>query len=324
MGIMVKATGERLVPDEQREELVYAEHVARYRLAAQLVERRRVLDAGSGEGYGALMLASAGATNVVGVDIDGDAVRHARERYGLEFLEADLLQLPFSSSSFDLVVCFETIEHVADASQALAELRRVLADGGLLIISTPNAGEYLVENEFHEREYTSDEFDQLLAEQFSERHWLYQQNWLLSAVLDEHQLALDDAKSPLEVEFVKTAAVAPGGQLYSVVICGRIDESPAQVGVASGVYEANLLAAETVKAEEQRQAWQQRSAKAERQREAWEKRATKAEENAEAWERRAHDVEKLVAELERGIHAIEASFSWRITRPLRLLKGRLR
>ena len=200
----------------------------------------------------------------------------------------------------------------------------MLADGGLLIISTPNAGEYLVENEFHEREYTSDEFDQLLAEQFSERHWLYQQNWLLSAVLDEHQLALDDAKSPLEVEFVKTAAVAPGGQLYSVVICGRIEESPAQVGVASGVYEANLLAAETVKAEEQRQAWQQRSAKAERQREAWEKRATKAEENAEAWERRAHDVEKLVAELERGIHAIEASFSWRITRPLRLLKGRLR
>src|SRR5919201_4246082 len=178
---MLKATGERVIPDEQREQLVYAEHLVRYRLAAYFARGRRVLDAGCGEGYGTAMLAGAGPARVAGVDNDRDVPAHARERYGLEFVEADIVGLPFEDASFDLVVCFETIEHVADGPRALSELRRVLAPKGLLIVSTPNAGEYLVENEFHEREYEPAEFDELLAEQFAERHRLYQQNWLMSA-----------------------------------------------------------------------------------------------------------------------------------------------
>jgi ubiquinone/menaquinone biosynthesis C-methylase UbiE len=321
---MLKATGERLIPDKQREEILYAEHVARYRLAAQFARGRRVIDAGSGEGYGAAMLAAGQAAQVIGVDIDEAAVRHARDRYQLEFVQADLLELPFGESSFDLVVCFETIEHLAGADTALAELRRVLAPDGLLIISTPNSSEYLFENEFHEHEYTSAEFDQVLAGHFSERHRLYQQNWLLSAILDEHQLAADDAKSPLGVEIVKTTGLTPGRELYSVVICGPLEDAPFPVAVASGVYEANRLAAELIKAEEQRRAWHHRSTKAEQQRAAWQERATKAEENAEAWEQRAHEVERQVAELMKGISVIEASLSWRVTKPLRALKARLR
>ena len=53
-------TGERLVPDAHRGQLIYAEHVARYRLAAQFVPGRRVLDAGCGEGYGTDLLAASG------------------------------------------------------------------------------------------------------------------------------------------------------------------------------------------------------------------------------------------------------------------------
>ena len=67
---MVESTGERLVPDLQRGELIYAEHLARYFLASQLAAGRRVLDAGCGEGYGTAILAAAGAASVVGVDVD--------------------------------------------------------------------------------------------------------------------------------------------------------------------------------------------------------------------------------------------------------------
>ena len=154
-----------------------------------------MLDAGSGEGYGTAILASAGAASAVGIDLDEESITHARERYGQMFEAADIASLPFDNASFDLVVCFETIEHLDDDVGALRELRRVLADDGLLIISTPNRDEYLVENEFHKREYAPAEFDALLAEHFAERHWLYQQNWLLSAVLDAETFsAADDHK----------------------------------------------------------------------------------------------------------------------------------
>jgi len=328
---MLKATGERLVPDEQREELVYAEHLARYRFASQFAAGLRVLDAGCGEGYGTALLHGAGASRAVGVDVDEATVNHARERYGLEFVEADIGALPFDDDSFDLVVCFETIEHVADGSRALSELRRVLAANGLLIVSTPNSAEYLVENEFHEREYAPAELDQLLAEQFPERHWLYQQNWLLSAILDERQLRTDADGESLDLELLKAVGVEPGRQLYSVVICGPLARSPAQVAVATGIYEANVLWSEreawqerATTAERQREAWEERGTTAERQREAWEERAKKAEENAEAWERQAHDLERQVVELTDAIRAIEASLSWRITKPLRTLKALLR
>src|SRR2546426_8872802 len=110
--VMLEATGERLLPDQQRGELVHAEHLARYRFATQFARRRRVLDAASGEGYGTAMLAAAGAGAAVGVELDPDVVAHAREKYGLEFVQGDVCDLPFDESSFDLVVSFETIEHV--------------------------------------------------------------------------------------------------------------------------------------------------------------------------------------------------------------------
>jgi ubiquinone/menaquinone biosynthesis C-methylase UbiE len=312
------STSERLVPDEQREELLYAEHIARYRFAAQFAAERRALDAGCGEGYGATLLKNAGASSVVGLDVDKEAVEHARERYGLEFLKGDICALPFADSSFDLVVCFETIEHVSDGSRALAEFRRVLTGDGLLIISTPNADQYLVENEFHVREYTPAEFDHLLAEQFAERLWLYQQNWLLSAILDERQFRAADADLPVELELLKVVGLEPGRELYSVVVCGSSGPAPFQVGAFTGIFEAQRLVAEL-------REWQKRSGLAERQRAAWEERATTAERQREAWEERAAEAERQVAEARRAwaeeVQQIESSVSWRLTRPLRFAKA---
>ena len=99
---MLEVTGERLLPEQQRGELVHAQHLARYRFAAQFARGRRVLDAACGEGYGTAILAAAGARAAVGVDIDQPTVDHARAKYGLDFERADVAELPFEDGSFDL------------------------------------------------------------------------------------------------------------------------------------------------------------------------------------------------------------------------------
>jgi SAM-dependent methyltransferase len=333
----VDPTGERLVPDAQRGELIYAEHLARYRLAAQYVSGRRVLDAGCGDGYGTALLASAGAASVVGVDIDEATIAHARERYGHAFEVADVAELPFDDGSFDFVVCFETIEHVSDSERALAELRRVLVDDGLLAISTPNRLEYLVENEFHVREFSPEEFTSLLDPYFPERAWLYQQNWLLSAILREDGLRTRDDE-PLDISLAKASGLEPGRELYSVVLCGPVERAPRAVGVVSSMYEAHRLAEElsawqhrSELSEQQRAEWEKRATIAESQIEPWRERATTAERQRASWEERALEAERQVgetraqlADAERALEGLLSSLSWRLTSPLRSMSGRIR
>ena len=169
-GTPLRATGERLVPDLQHGEVVHAEHLVRYLVAAELAPDRRVLDAACGEGYGTALLAAAGARSAVGVDLDEATIAHAAVRHPVpSSCAATSAQLPFDDGAFDLVVSFETIEHVRDPDAVIDELQRVLAGDGLLLVSTPNKHRYLVENEFHEREFFHEEFVELLRGALSER-----------------------------------------------------------------------------------------------------------------------------------------------------------
>jgi len=132
-------TGERVVPGKTPELLVL-EHLVRYRLALGFAGRRKVLDIGCGTGYGAALLAEK-ARLVVGVDNAADGIDFARENYRrphLHYARADCRQLPFPNRFFDVVVLFEVIEHIAEQERCLGEIRRVLAAGGCLIVSTPN------------------------------------------------------------------------------------------------------------------------------------------------------------------------------------------
>ena len=293
----LEADGERLVPELQHGEVVHAEHLARYLLASRLAPGRRVLDAACGEGYGTAILAGAGASSAVGVDIDEPTVEHAREHYGIDARVAEVADLPFEDGAFDLVVSFETIEHVEDQEGTLREFARVLSDSGLLLISTPNASESLVENPFHTREYTHDEFVSALERSFPAVRALYQHNWLTSAVLERGALQEASGRTPIDLAVHKTVARDPGQELYTLALCGaRVDVEPGQVAVMATVDEAHELAARLVEAE--------------RTAELWHGEYAKAEETAKLWERRTHDA-VATARWMRG------TWSWRLTRPFR-------
>lgn len=162
-------TGERTVPGIAEENYWFRRHEIAY---ARLLDRctgKTVLEAGSGEGYGADMIAGV-AERVVGLDYDAGAVAHVRTRYPrVEMIEGNLADLPLDDASVDVVVNFQVIEHLWDQGQFLRECLRVLRPGGQLLISTPNRitfspGRDTPLNPFHTRELDAAELTELLVD----------------------------------------------------------------------------------------------------------------------------------------------------------------
>lgn len=137
----------------QRSKLAYVE-------AAKRVGGR-VLEIGTGTGYG--------------IDIIAPNVEHfvtmdktRSEELGaipsnVEFVQAVVPPLPFADDSFDCVVSFQVIEHIKRDREFVREVHRVLKRGGKFIVSTPNRPMSLTRNPWHVREYTSEQFRELLS-----------------------------------------------------------------------------------------------------------------------------------------------------------------
>ena len=107
------------------------------------------------------------AAEVTGVDISDDAIDYARANYGRKntrYLIGSCLDLAFPAESFDVVVAFEVIEHLAGFRRFIDECARVLTPSGLFIVSTPNKNYYAESraesgpNPFHEHEFEPEEF----------------------------------------------------------------------------------------------------------------------------------------------------------------------
>lgn len=103
-----------------------------------------VLDAGCGTGRNSVLCAEAGSL-VTGIDIDLQALDVARARceehqVTVDFSPADVLNLPFNPSSFDIIISHGVLEHIPGSlhGRAISEMARVLRPGGLLFIMTPN------------------------------------------------------------------------------------------------------------------------------------------------------------------------------------------
>lgn len=161
-------TGERMVP-EVSESIAFWEHVYRYRFAARCVSGKRVLDIACGEGYGTAALSRAGVVSIVGVDISEEVVRHARVKYGIPAVVGSATEIPVPSKSIDVIVSFETIEHLDNPRRFLNECYRVLAPGGVMILSTPNAhlSKRHAPNPFHLSEMGLEEFLEVIRREES-------------------------------------------------------------------------------------------------------------------------------------------------------------
>jgi ubiquinone/menaquinone biosynthesis C-methylase UbiE len=173
---VLEPTGERMMP-ESADLFTFWEHVYRYAFASRFVKGKRVLDIACGEGYGAAALQKAGASHVIGVDISEAACLHAHSKYGIDARPGTAEQIPLAEGSVDVVVSFETIEHVPNPGRFLDECVRVLAPGGMLIVSTPNKSVYgrRGQNPFHCSEMSVEEFKAALGSRFEDCRFYAQQ-----------------------------------------------------------------------------------------------------------------------------------------------------
>ncbi|MGH8104960.1 MAG: class I SAM-dependent methyltransferase [Arenimonas sp.] len=217
-------TGERFTPECVRE--IAYEHWHRYAFVLSHVAGKKVLDAACGEGFGASLLSDK-AGSVLAVDIDAASIEHANARYGrkenLGFRQADVTQLDeLPDGSFDVIVSFETLEHVMDHDRMLAGFKRLLKPDGLLLISTPDKKNYSdatgVVNPHHVRELYFDEFAALLDRHFPLKK-IYTQKLLFQSSLS----ALDGEGSPETLVhtsegIVQGMAYPP---MYYVAVCAN-------------------------------------------------------------------------------------------------------
>jgi 2-polyprenyl-3-methyl-5-hydroxy-6-metoxy-1,4-benzoquinol methylase len=237
MASKTEQSPERLDLDEHRGDLIVSEHRGRYLWGAQLAPGLKVLDAGCGTGYGLGILEQAGASRVVGIDLSEEAVAHASQANPserVEVLTGDLRALPFSDGEFDLVVCFEVIEHVDDREAILLELARVLGPRGLLCISTPNSRVYPPGNPYHVHEYEPEELAEALGAHFSEVTLYRQTAWLASAILSDTETEAWGSGEAFTPRTVKTEPRSPGEETFTVAVAGQGEVPVAPSVVAMG------------------------------------------------------------------------------------------
>lgn len=167
---------ERIVPGTNDWKKFYANHISRYIFAENLLRQKQkynILDAACGVGYGSNLLSNIPETKVIGIDRSNEALKIANEYFNkpnITYLQDDCDTLAKSKAygNFDVIVSFETLEHLKNPKLFLKNCYDLLEPKGLLIISTPNSNisspDGVVNWEFHEKEYTALEMVSLLKD----------------------------------------------------------------------------------------------------------------------------------------------------------------
>ncbi|WP_321947699.1 glycosyltransferase [Paraburkholderia sp. J10-1] len=233
----MKFTGERFVPEQTGN--IELEHVHRYLCAAELCEGKNVLDIACGEGYGASLLAR-NAASVIGVDIAREAIDHASRQHAganLEYRVGSAEKIPVADASIDVVVSFETIEHHDQQNEMMAELRRVMRPGGVLVMSSPDRVVYSelpgFHNPYHVKELTREEFQALLHASFRHVAIYGQRVVYASALLSEQDGRIESFRKAQGTVERGTGIVAP---MYLIAVASDGDLPV----LASGVFETDI------------------------------------------------------------------------------------
>lgn len=322
-------SGERLTSAISGE--VAIEHYHRYFLARDFCTGRDVLDIAAGEGYGSALLAQV-ARSVVGVEIDAAVVEAARTEFtrpNLRYLHGDARAIPLPDASIDVVVSFETYEHFAEHETFLAEVRRVMRPGGLIIISTPDrdiySGPDIPPNPYHVREVNRAEFDLALSANFANVHIMRQR-----ALMGSFIAADRPTDATRHFEALGQEAVEAGGELtrapYLIAFASDDDLPPVPHSLYIARSDIDTDAA-ALRATQKELSAEQNRHEATRQREAnLHERERELNRRTTEFDRQKTELQRQLASaisasesVARELDQLKHSVSWRASAPLRYL-----
>lgn len=138
----------------------FADHFIRYDFAKSFCNNKNVLDIACWSWYGTNILSSI-SKEIIWMDISKEAIDFNNKNYKLKnwkFVHYDWISNPFIDNYFDIIVSFETIEHILDYENFLRELKRVLNNNWKLLISTPNFKWEIWKNKYHISNFTHEKF----------------------------------------------------------------------------------------------------------------------------------------------------------------------
>lgn len=185
---MLEFTGERIIPELMKPSNgMLLEHIARYHFAIHYA-KGRVLDFACGTGFGSNIVATAAKkeiTELIAIDVDEETIKYAKGKYYhplIKFQQENAVDPRLSErlGQFDLIMSFETIEHIAEEEVFLSNIYKMLKPGGILVISTPfgqGRGKPTTEA-FHIHQLTKEEFCSLFTS-YSETEFYYQRGVLV-------------------------------------------------------------------------------------------------------------------------------------------------
>ncbi len=229
---------------------VTSEHLHRYAIAAKYAEGKKVLDLASGEGYGAFLL-SERALSVVGVDIDIQAIQEAKKKYNntnLNYFSGAADNIPMENDSVDCVVSFETIEHHDKHEAMLLEIKRVLKEDGILIISSPDKKYYSdipkFQNEFHVKELYFKDFKNLIANNFVYCEFYFQKAYNLSSYIADYKLFNQLIVFSGDNKIITEEPIEP---LYNIAIASNRSFKQLEPSIFNGAKISKLINSQAIK-----------------------------------------------------------------------------
>ncbi|AFZ03540.1 methyltransferase domain-containing protein [Calothrix sp. PCC 6303] len=233
--VNLEYTGERHIAGQVGVEMLpfaNLEHMIRYAFVAPFIQGKRVLDVSCGSGYGTQYLALQGATQVVGVDIDQESIEFAQKFHqhpAITYIQSDAHHIQeLADASFDVVISFETVEHVERPRDFLFELKRLLKADGQAFISCPN--DYRVSpwiSEFHLHKFRFSEFRDLMVSIFGETVFLGQHHTLASCLFKP---TITSEKFS-QFEAYRDSSLSPKFDKYYVEHISGIENADGYIGV---------------------------------------------------------------------------------------------
>ncbi|MBK8954535.1 MAG: class I SAM-dependent methyltransferase [Saprospiraceae bacterium] len=156
-------TAERADENAASDQPVFMRQLFAYVTAAGEVSGN-ILEIGCGEGYGIKWLAPKASRYVA---LDKHIPVNQKNFDQVEFIQTEVPWLKgMDSNQFDVVICFQLIEHIQEDHILLSEIHRVLKPGGKLLMTTPNSSMTLSRNPYHIREYNTSEFRSFISQSF--------------------------------------------------------------------------------------------------------------------------------------------------------------